>query len=76
MKRLKKVAAGQTTSSPPLLEEGYSNKIKANSDVRSWRFYRSSTRLPDSGRVALAALWGGFRLSIGWYPRLERFLVG
>ena len=47
----------------------------ANSGVRSWHFYRSSTRLIVSGRVERVALWGGFRLGAGWYPRLERVLV-
>ena len=44
----------------PLQAKGYTNKIKANSGVRSWRFYRSSTRLPVSGKVARVVLWGGF----------------
>ena len=56
-----------------LLVKGYSNKIKVNSGVRFWRFYGSSTRLSVSGRVARVALWGGFRLGTGWYPRLECF---
>ena len=30
-------------------------------------------RLPVFERVARVALWGGFRLGAGWYPRLERF---
>ena len=54
-------------------DDGLRNKIKANSGVPSWRFYRSFTRLPVSGSVARVALWGGFRLSSGWYTRLERF---
>ena len=39
-----------------LEDEGLRNKIKANSGVRSWRFYRSSTRLPVSGNVPRVAL--------------------
>ena len=61
------------TSLPPLLEEDYLNEIKANSGVRSWWFYKSSTSLPVSRRVARVTLWGGFRLDAGWYPRLECF---
>ena len=57
-----------------LENEGLRNKMKANSGVRSWRFYRSSTRLSASGRVLRVALWGGFCLGAGWYPRLEPFL--
>ena len=40
-------------------------KMKAKSGVRSWRFHRSSTRLPVSERVARATLWGVFRLDAG-----------
>ena len=58
-----------------LLLAGYTNKIKANSGIRSWRFYRLSTRLPVCGNVARVALWGSFRLDAGWYPRLECFLA-
>ena len=36
-------------------------------------FYRLSIRLPVSGSMSCVALWGGFRLGAGWYPRLERF---
>ena len=54
-------------------DEGLRNKIKVNSGVRSWRFYRSSTRLPVFENVARVALWVTFCLGAGWYPRLERF---
>ena len=40
-------------------DEGLTNEINANSDVRSRRFYRSSTRLSVFGNVARVALWGG-----------------
>ena len=73
MKRPRKTPTGQTTSLPPLLEEGHLNKINANFGVRSWRLYRSSTRLPVFGTVARVTLWGGFRLGAEWYSRLERF---
>ena len=53
-------------------DKGLTNQIKANSGVRSWRFYRSSTRLPVSGRVKRVTLWGDFSLSAVWCPRLER----
>ena len=57
---------------PPLMVEGYSNKIKAYSGVRSWRFYRSSTRLSVSRRVARVALWG-FSFGCRMVPMLEHF---
>ena len=40
-------------------DEGLRNKIEANSGVRSWWLYRSSTRLPVFGSVARIALRGG-----------------
>ena len=39
--------------------EGYSNEIKANSGIGSWRLYRSSTRRPVSGRMPRVAYWMG-----------------
>ena len=48
-------------------------KIKANSGARSWRFYRLSTRLSVSGRVARVALWGGFGLGAGIVPEAGAF---
>ena len=47
--------------------------MKAKPDVRSWRFYRSSPRLPVFGIVARVALWGVYALR-DWM-RLQRFLV-
>ena len=58
-----------------LEDEGLIIKIKATSVVRSWQFYRSSTRLPVFRNVVRIALWGGFRLSARWYPRPEHFLA-
>ena len=65
VKRPKKYKLDKQTACPSLLEEGYSNKIKANSGVRSWRLYRSSTSLPVLGRLARVALWGGLRSGVG-----------
>ena len=59
-----------------LENESLTNGNKENLDVQSWRFYRSSTRLPVSGKVARVALLGGFRLGAGWHPRLERLVLG
>ena len=58
---------------PPLLEEGYSNKIKANSVVQSWLFYRLSMRLPVSGWVARVALWGSFLFGRRMVPESGAF---
>ena len=59
-----------------LLEnEKFRNGNMTNSGVQSCRFYRSSTRLPVSGRIVRVALWGGFRLGTGWCPRLQRFFI-
>ena len=71
---IEEVRPDKQPSYPSRLEEGYSNKIKANSGVRFWRFHSSYTHLSVSGRVAHDALWGSFRLDAEWYPRLEHFL--
>ena len=59
----------------PLLAEGCTNKIKANYDIRSRRFYRSSPYLPVFGNVARVDLWGGSRFEATGGD-LERFLTG
>ena len=57
-----------------LEDEGLTNEIDANFGVGSWRFYRSSTRLPVFGNVARVALKGGSSLGADWW-RSGAFLV-
>ena len=49
---------------------------KASSGVRSWRLYRSPTRLPVSGKVARVALWRVFYLDPVMVSEAGAFLVG
>ena len=58
-----------------LEDEGLRNENKANSGVRSWWLFRSSTRLPVSGRVTRVALWGGFRFDAAVASEARAFLV-
>ena len=58
-----------------LVNEYFRNKIKANSGVRSWRFYRSSTRLPVSRRLARVALWAGVCLDAAIISKAGVFLA-
>ena len=60
---------------PSFLEEGLRNKMKPNSGVWCWRLYRSSTRLPVSGRVARIALWRGIRLDAAMVSEAGAFLI-
>ena len=70
MKKPRKHQPDKQPACPPLQVDGYSNEIKANPDVLSWWMYRSSTRLPVSGRAACVAYWmdsfGRCNGSIGW----------
>ena len=52
------------------------NKNKASLGVRSWRLYRSSTRLHVSDKVALVALWGAVRLDAAVVSHVGAILVG
>ena len=58
-----------------LEDESLTNEIDTNSDVRSWRFYRSSTRLPVCGKVARVALGGGSLSGRGMVPEGVAFSV-